>query len=73
MRRVETVKFREGDWWFWTRCRNPVRVAFNSKIVFLSMLCPFPEIKNPLLRLTGMKVVKNAFIALGVALDIFYP
>lgn len=53
--------------------RNPLRVAFNAKIILLSMLCPIPEIKNPLLRLTGMKVGNNAFIALGTALDIFYP
>ena len=72
-RRVDEVKFRNGEWWFWLRHRNPLRVAFNFSICSLSMLCPFPRIKNALLGLTGMKVDGSAFIAMGAALDIFYP
>ncbi len=70
---METVNFRNGEWWFWLKCRNPVRVAFNAAIIMKSMVCPFPSVKNFLLRLTGMKVGRNAFIAMGTALDIFYP
>lgn len=73
MRDVEKIAFRSGDWWFWLGRRNPLRVAFNLAAVSFSMVCPLIRIKNALLRLTGMKVGKNAFIAMGVALDIFYP
>ncbi len=72
-RKLGKISFRSGDWWFWLRHSNPLRVAFNLSICLFSILCPFPEIKNPLLRLTGMKVGKNTFIAAGTALDIFYP
>lgn len=73
MRKVDSVRFAKGNWWFWLRCRNPLKVAFNCLAVCFSMVCPFPEIKNAVLRLTGMKIGKNAFIAVGSALDIFYP
>lgn len=73
MRRTDSVRFAKGDWWFWLRCRNPLKVAFSCLVISFSMVCPFPGIKNPLLRLTGMKIGKNAFIAVGSALDIFYP
>ncbi|MFA5076820.1 MAG: acyltransferase [Candidatus Micrarchaeia archaeon] len=73
MRRTKEASFRNGDWWFWLKNRSVPRVAFNFALCSLSMLIPFPGIKNALLRLTGMKVGKNAFIAMGVALDIFYP
>lgn len=73
MRKLKKIKFRNGDWWFWIRIRNPLKVAFNILICSISLLIPFPCVKNALLRLTGMKVGENAFIALGTALDIFYP
>lgn len=73
MRKLERMAFAQGNWWFWLGRRNPVRVAANTLVCAFAMACPIPEIKNPLLRLIGMKVGKNAFIALGTALDVFYP
>ena len=75
-RALKSVKFRNGDWWFWARDAPPSRilqVCFNFAMCTASMACPFAEIKNEMLNLTGMKVRKNAFIAMGVALDFFYP
>lgn len=73
MRKLKKIKFEKGHWWFWLNFRNLFRVAFNLLAISFSMLCPFPEIKNPVLRLTGMRIGKNAFIAMGTALDVFYP
>lgn len=73
MRKLRSIKFGDGKWWFWLKYRNPLIVGFNLAMVSASMLIPFPRVKNALLRLTGMKIGKNAFIAMGAALDIFYP
>lgn len=73
MRTLKKINFRNGDWWFWLKHRDPLAVLANIFIFGFSMVCFFPEIKNPLLRLTGMKVGNNAFVAVGTALDIFYP
>lgn len=73
MRRLEKIAFKHGDWWFWTKHRNPLKVMLNFFVCFFCFLCPFPEIKNPLLKLIGMNIGKNVYIAMGSALDIFYP
>ncbi len=73
MRKLGSIRFRNGDWWFWLRHRNPLKVALNTVACSFAMVCPNPMVKNFVLRLTGMKVGRNAFIALGTALDIFYP
>lgn len=73
MRQTKKIIFKNGRWWFWLKHRNPFCVVFNTLICCFSIICPFPEIKNTLLRLIGMKIGKNVFIAMGVALDIFYP
>ncbi|MBU0586260.1 acyltransferase [Candidatus Micrarchaeota archaeon] len=73
MRRIEKIAYKKGDWWFWLKHKNPIRVLFNAKIAVLVFFCPIPSISGFLLGLTGMKVGKNAFIALGNVFDIFYP
>lgn len=73
MRRIEKINFTHGNWAFWIKYRNPLKVAFNLIICGFAMICPFLRIKNSLLSLTGMKVGKNAFIAMGTVFDIFYP
>ncbi|MDD5337066.1 MAG: acyltransferase [Candidatus ainarchaeum sp.] len=73
MRQLKETKYRNGDWWFLARQRGLIRIGFNFALCSLSMLIPFPGIKNALLRLTGMRIGENAFIAMGAVLDIFYP
>lgn len=53
--------------------RNPLKVVFNFLIIYSAKYVPSMEMKNDLLRLTGMKVGKNASIGLAAMFDIFYP
>ncbi len=53
--------------------KNPIKILYNYIIVSISMLCPFPNIKNFILRTTGLKIGKNVFIAVNVNIDPFFP
>ena len=53
--------------------RNFFRVAFNFLAIYAAKYVPELEFKKDLLRLTGMKIGKNASIGLAAVFDIFYP
>lgn len=53
--------------------RDPLRVVFNFTVIWLAKYAPSMVLKNGLLRLTGMKIGKNASIGLAAVFDIFYP
>ncbi|MCP4647216.1 MAG: acyltransferase [bacterium] len=53
--------------------RDPLRVFFNFLIIYCAKYVPSMELKKDLLKLTGMKVGKNASIGLAAMFDIFYP
>ena len=53
--------------------RDPLRVVFNFLVIYTAKYVPFLELKNDLLRLTGMKIWEGASIGLAAMFDIFYP
>ncbi len=57
----------------WTRFRNPLRVAYNFAVISLSRYAPSLALKRLLLRMTGMKVGKDAAVGLMAMFDVFYP
>lgn len=57
----------------WTRFRNPLRVAYNFALICLSRYAPSLAAKRLLLRMTGMKVGRDAAVGLMAMFDIFYP
>ena len=74
MRNLETIKNRwEGNSLAkWYLARNPVRVAINFIVIYLSRYLPFLSFKRFLYRLLGAKIGKNVSFGLGVTLDIFF-
>ncbi len=60
---------------FWHRLikRNPVRFLLQITIISLTTYMPAGELKNTLLRLIGMTIGKDAFIASGVMFDVEFP
>lgn len=60
---------------FWHRLvqRNPVRFVLQSGVVALTTYMPAGEFKNSLLRLIGMNIGRDAFIASGVMFDVEFP
>jgi acetyltransferase-like isoleucine patch superfamily enzyme len=73
MRRVETMRIREGDWGVIFRLKNPLSLLLSFSCSCFAVVCPLPNLKNFALRLGGMKVGKNAFIAMGAAIEPFFP
>ncbi len=57
----------------WYRIRNPLIVAFNFIIIFLSRFLPSFALKRFFLRLTGMKIGKNVSVSAMVYFDFFWP
>jgi len=60
---------------FWHRLakRHPVRFFFQTAVVALTTYLPAGEFKNSLLRLIGMNIGRDAFIASGVLFDLEFP
>ena len=58
---------------YWTRFRNPLRVAYNFVLISLSRYAPSLALKRFLLRMTGMKVGRDAAVGLMAMFDVFYP
>lgn len=60
---------------FWHRLikRNPFRFLLQIMLVSLTTYMPAGEFKNSLLRLIGMNIGKDAFIASGVMFDVEFP
>lgn len=73
MRKLDMFAYGKGEWWFWLRRRNIFRVACSFVLCSLAFACPLPQLTSLLLRLAGMRIGKNAFIAMGNVMDFFYP
>jgi acetyltransferase-like isoleucine patch superfamily enzyme len=73
-RRLESFNAGEKNslYYVW-KFRNPVRVFFNFFIITVAKCAPHLGFKNFLLRLTGIKIGKDASIGLAVMFDVFYP
>ena len=52
---------------------HPVKVIWFFCVLYLARFSPSFRFKNFLYRLIGVKVGKNASVALGVMLDVFFP
>ena len=59
-----------ADWW---KAKNPLTVMWNFKMIWLAKYFPSMSVRRLLLRLTGMKVGRNAGIGLCATFDIFFP
>lgn len=57
----------------WTMFRNPFRVVYNFVLISLSRYAPSLALKRFLLRMTGMKVGRDAAVGLMAMFDVFYP
>ncbi len=75
MRRVRTViKAKDkNSLCYWTKVKNPLRVAINYVVVALCRILPSLSLKRWLLRRIGVKVGKNVAFGLESTVDIFYP
>ena len=74
MRRLQTFRVSgKNSLNHWTRFRNPLRVAYNFAVISLSRYAPSLALKRLLLRMTGMKVGKDAAVGLMAMFDVFYP
>ena len=74
MRRLESFKTKgKNSLNHWISFRNPLRVGYNFILIQASRYVPSLALKRFLLRLTGMKVGKNAAVGLMAMFDIFYP
>lgn len=74
MRRLQTFKVSgKNSLNHWTRFRNPLKVVYNFLLISLSRYAPSLALKRFLLRMTGMKVGKDAAVGLMAMFDIFYP
>ncbi|MBP2641882.1 MAG: acyltransferase [Firmicutes bacterium] len=58
---------------FWPQIIHPMRVIWNSVIIFLCRVVPSFEVKNFLYRRLGAKIGRNASVGLMVMFDIFFP
>lgn len=60
---------------FWHRLikRNPFQFLLQITVVSLTTYMPAGEFKNSLLRLIGMNIGQDAFIASGVMFDVEFP
>ncbi len=59
--------------WYWSKARNPLKVAFNFLVIYTAKFLPSLRLKNLCYRLVGAKIGKNVSVGLDVTLDIFYP
>lgn len=74
MRRLQTFKVSgKNSLNHWTRFRNPLRVVYNFMFISASRYAPSLALKRFLLRMTGMKVGKDAAVGLMAMFDVFYP
>ncbi|MEW5996813.1 MAG: acyltransferase [Candidatus Micrarchaeota archaeon] len=74
MRRLKTFRVSgKNSLNHWTRFRNPLMVAYNFLLVEASRYAPSLALKRFLLRMTGMKVGRDAAVGLMAMFDIFYP
>lgn len=74
MRNLKVYKTKKSNSLLdWYRFKNPLIVVFNFIIISLSKVIPSLALKRGLLRLTGMKIGKDASIGLGAMFDIFFP
>ncbi len=73
MRRLQTHKCSGNSMRSWWKVKNPVRTAFNFKLIYLAKFFPSTRIKNFFYRTCGAKIGNGATFGLGAVIDIFYP
>jgi acetyltransferase-like isoleucine patch superfamily enzyme len=74
MRNLNSYKTKKSNSLLeWYNFKNPLIVVFNFIVISLSKITPSLSLKRGLLRLTGMKIGKNASIGLGAMFDVFFP
>jgi len=73
MRKVEVHKCNGNAMRMWWKVKNPLRTAFNFKLIYLARYFPSTRFKNIIYRLCGAKVGKGATFGLGATLDILFP
>lgn len=76
-RRERLVTHRSPDWKnslaHWRRDVHPLRVVWNFLCIYGAKYAPSLAAKRALLRLTGMKVGREASFGLAVTIDVFFP
>ncbi len=74
MRRIKVFKVSHPNSLVeWYKVRNPLRVAWNFLLIYVSRILPSLALKRFLLRLTGMKIGKNVSIGFMSMFDIMWP
>ncbi len=73
MRNVQTVKCTGNSMRLWWKVKNPLRTAFNFKLIHIAKFFPSTRAKNFLYRTCGAKIGKGVTFGLGAIIDIFYP
>jgi acetyltransferase-like isoleucine patch superfamily enzyme len=58
---------------YWTKMAHPVKVVRNFILIFLCRYLPSENLKNVLLRWTGMKVGARVSAGLMSMFDVFFP
>jgi acetyltransferase-like isoleucine patch superfamily enzyme len=69
---VRTFEDEKNPLRHWMGLRNPIIVLLNSAVVAIAQYLPL-NLKNILLRLTGMDVGSNVAIGMKAIFDIFHP
>jgi acetyltransferase-like isoleucine patch superfamily enzyme len=71
-----TIRRTEGEYnslQYWTKMVHPLKVVRNFILIFLCRYLPSENLKNVLLRWTGMKVGKRVSAGLMSMFDVFFP
>ena len=71
-----TIRPTEGEYnslQYWTKMAHPLKVVRNFILIFLCRYIPSENLKNVLLRWTGMKVGKRVSAGLMSMFDVFFP
>ena len=58
---------------YWTKMAHPLKVVRNFALIWLCRYLPSENLKNVLLRWTGMKVGKRVSAGLMSMFDVFFP
>ena len=70
---VHPVEGKYNSLQYWTKMASPLKVVRNFVLIFLCRYLPSENLKNVLLRWTGMKVGKRVSAGLMSMFDVFFP
>ncbi len=73
MRRLSFFPTEKNSLCYWTSFKNPVMVARNFIVIEFSKYVPSMAVRRAILRMLGIKIGRDASVALGVQFDIFFP